>query len=302
MEPSPTLKQGRMQPQVGQIAMLGATGFVGGAVQRYLEARGTRFACVEVRSWFEGWVRSSKSMEEGSRQLFEQVEGRHAVILLATGVDGRPMSAADVWFNEHGRPMLAGLCDLAGALSVTMVGSCFEFGHRSGATLIESNAPENPGDTYGASLLEGSRRFLADGGTVPRKYLRLFQVFGKQERNSRLFPSLRNGLWQRGEVTLRTPHAIRDFCFIDDVAAKVVEIAQSERHVGKINVCSGVGMSVRNFAELCAGALAVPDDERSRLLKFGSEIHQYPYLVGEPFDDHCQTSPVDLHTLSTALA
>ena len=285
-----------------QIAMLGATGFVGGAVQRYLDSRGSGCACVEVRSWFEGWLRSPEYVEEVPRQLFEQVEGRHAVILLAAGVDGRPMSAEDVWFNERGRPMLAGLCDLAGALSVTMVGSCFEFGHRSGAALIESDAAENPGDTYGASLLEGSRRFLAEGGTAPRKYLRLFQVFGKQERNSRLFPSLRYGLCQRVEVELKTPHAIRDFCFIDDVASKVVEIAQSERHIGKINVCSGVGMTVQKFAELCAEALAVPDDERSTLLKFGSEIHQYPYLVGEPFDERCQTSPVDLHTLSTALA
>lgn len=291
-----------MQPQVDQIAILGATGFVGGAVQRYLDSRGSSFACVEIRSWFEGWLRSPKDIEDGPRQLFEQVEGRHAVILLAAGVDGGPMSAEDVWFNEHGRPMLAGLCDQARALSVTMVGSCFEFGHRSSTALIESDFTENPGDTYSASLLSGACRFLADGGAVPRKYLRLFQVFGKQERNSRLFPSLRNGLCQRVEVKLKTPHAIRDFCFIDDVAAKVVEIAQSESHIGKINLCSGVGMSVRNFAELCAEALAVPDDERSRLLKFGSEIHQYPYLVGEPFDERCQTSPVDLHTLSTALA
>ena len=285
-----------------QIAILGATGFVGGAVQRYLDSRDSGFACVEVRSWSEGWLRSPKYVKESPRQMFEQVEGRHAVILLAAGVDGRPMSAEDVWFNEHGRPMLAGLCDLAGALSVTMVGSCFEFGHRSSATLIQSDAAENPGDTYSASLLAGARQFLADGGSVPRKYLRLFQVFGKQERDSRLFPSLRSGLCRRVEVELKTPNATRDFCFIDDVAVKIVDIAQSEKHFGKINVCSGVGMSVRHFAELCAEALAVPDEERSKIIKLGSEIHQYPYLVGEPFDDHCQTSPVDLHTLSTALA
>ena len=284
-----------------QFLLLGSTGFVGTAIARQLRQRNVEFESVNVRPLL---TKQSLISDGGmnSRRLREAVDGKHAVIAVAAGVDGHLMSDEDRWVNEHGRPALAQVCEESGAASITMIGSCFEFGHRQNVKLIQSVATENPSGAYSSSLLVGCRNFLAVEGAVPRKYLRLFQLFGKEERSSRLFPSVCNALREGLGVELKTPHAIRDFCFIDDVAAKVVEIAQSEKHFGKINVCSGVGMSVRHFAELCAEALAVPDEERSKIIKLGSEIHQYPYLVGEPFDDHCQTSPVDLHTLSTALA
>ena len=290
-----------MREPTRQFALLGSTGFVGMSVARHLRQHRVDFESVPIRPWF-----TSRSIApDGGMPLLrlrQAVDGKHVVIAVAAGVDGQRMSDEDQWLNEHGRPALAQLCEEGGAASITMIGSCFEFGPRDRFALIQSGETEYPSDVYSSTLLAGCRKFLAAQGSVPRKYLRLFQLFGKGERGSRLFPSVCNALRSGIGVELRTPNAIRDFCLVDDVASVVTVIAQSDEHVGKMNICSGHGMSVREFAELCADAFAIAPDKRKSMLRFGPSRHPYPFLVGEPYDDACKTTPIDMHSLSKALA
>lgn len=284
-----------------QFALLGSSGFVGMTIASHLRRQKIDFESVRIRPWFTS---RSLALDGGmpDRQLRQAVDGKHVVIAVAAGVDGQRMSDEDQWLNEHGRPALAQMCEEGGAASITMIGSCFEFGPRDRFELIQSGETEYPSDVYSSTLLAGCRSFLAAEGAIPRKYLRLFQLFGKGERSSRLFPSVCDALRSGIGVDLRTPNAIRDFCLVDDVANAVTAIAQSDEHVGKMNICSGQGMSVREFAELCADAFAIAPEKRKSMLRFGSSRHPYPFLVGEPYDDACKTTPVDMHSLSEALA
>jgi len=171
-----------------------------------------------------------------------------------------------------------------------MTGSCSEYAIPHNDNLLTETHPLTKGrSVYGFTKAEGGARALtkAQLSKVSFTLLRLFNVYGAGEASHRLLPHLHHRLTQGKPALLSPGLQVRDFVYINDVIDAL--IATYERTLSpsclhtptSLNICSGIGSTVREFAETVADVLKA---DRS-LLHFNSvpvrdgESHR---LVGCP--------------------
>ena len=135
-------------------------------------------------------------------------------------------------------------------------GSCFEYG-RAGEKFeyIPPTAPLLPTMTYPTSKAMASTLFAgwAAINKVSIKILRIFQVYGEGEKETRFWPSLKKVAEQGLDFPMTNGEQIRDFIHVADVAKRFVsELDFSDVSSGVPlidNVGTGKPQSLKDFAE-----------------------------------------------------
>lgn len=291
------------------VVLTGATGFVGRQILRELVGRGQRVRVL---------VRTRERLDEGcdpnlvdvleTRDLFAETPARLDT-LLAGGV----LLIHSAWYVEPGRyqtspvnlDCLEGTLRLARAFRRAEgrrfigIGTCAEYDYSSGTLSVDT--PLRPTTLYAAckaSAFQVLGHFLGGGG-VEFAWCRLFYLHGEGEDARRLEPYIRRQLSAGEPALLSVGTQIRDFINVRDAARRIVDVALSAVN-GGANICTGVPMTVREFAERIA-------DEYGRrdLLRFGVRpdgLYDPPHVVGVPGPFHLRTAhprevprlPVDL--------
>lgn len=107
-----------------------------------------------------------------------------------------------------------------------VAGSCFEYG-RSGERYedIPVDAPLEPTSSYPASKAAASVAFhaFACESNVRLLILRIFQVYGEGEDQSRFWPSLRRAALSGEDFSMTSGEQVRDFINVDHVARVFVD-------------------------------------------------------------------------------
>jgi len=157
------------------------------------------------------------------------------------------------------------------ARSVVVAGSSAEYA-ASEMPMLDEHATLESGTLYGGSKAAGGLLALSVAATLgmPCAVLRLFNVFGPGEAPHRLLPSLHGSLREGQPVALSTGTQVRDFVHVDDVCQAVTQaltgLAGGILATGAYNVATGVGHSVREFAQSVAQTMEKP----ASLLRFGA--------------------------------
>ncbi len=195
------------------------------------------------------------------------------------------------WYTEPGKYLesktnidcLIGSLNLAkgatqaGVKRFVGVGTCFEYDLSDG--FVSINTPLNPMSLYADTkvALYLSLLHWLSASSIDFVWCRLFYLYGEGEHPQRLVPYLRTML-QKGEpVDLTSGEQIRDFLDVRDAGKMIVDVILSEI-VGPINICSGVPITVRQFAEKIAN-----EYKTSSLLRFGNKAKSTfdpPCVVG----------------------
>lgn len=195
------------------------------------------------------------------------------------------------WYTEPGKYLesktnidcLIGSLNLAkgatqaGVKRFVGVGTCFEYDLSDG--FVSINTPLNPMSLYADTkvALYLSLLHWLSASSIDFVWCRLFYLYGEGEHPQRLVPYLRTML-QKGEpVDLTSGEQIRDFLDVRDAGKMIVDVILSEI-VGPINICSGVPVTVRQFAEKIAN-----EYKTSSLLRFGNKAKSTfdpPCVVG----------------------
>jgi len=144
----------------------------------------------------------------------------------------------------------------AGVRKFIVAGSCFEYG-RSGERydFIPPDAPLEPTLSYPASKAAAAVacHAFAHEQKVALLYLRIFQVFGEGELESRLWPSLRRAALAGQDYPLTPGEQIRDFIPVEKVAAAfVAALSRTDFIPGQPkfeNLGTGQPQTLRAFAE-----------------------------------------------------
>ncbi len=273
-----------------RVVVTGATGFVGRPVVRALVAQGASVRAV-VRRGTEARLADRDAIEcVQTEDLFaEDAEWWRA------RCDGVDTILHLAWYAEPGRYLespinvhcLQGTLNLArgaaaaGVRRFVGIGTCFEYDLTQGSPPghFSVTSPLAPTTTYAAckaSAYLTLSRWLATCG-VEFAWCRLFYLHGAGEDARRLVPYLRSRLAAGEPAELTSGAQVRDFLDVDLAAATIVETALGSAQ-GAINVCSGVGITVRALAEQIA-------DEYGRrdLLQFGvrpDNLVDPPCVVG----------------------
>ena len=263
------------------VAVTGATGFVGRHVVGELERRGIKPTLV---------CRSAGELSgDGSRHKVVEMELRSppkdpfAVlgkpdILIHLAWGGLPNYQSRQHCDEElpvQRTFLSAM--IAGGLrNLLVTGTCLEYGMQSGQLREDHEAkPSNPyGSAKNALRLE--LESLRAKAPFNLTWARLFYLYGEGQAPGSLFSQLRRAV-ARGDSSfdMSGGEQLRDYLPVTEAAAYLVSLAMLKRDIGCVNVCSGRPVSVRALVERWI---------RENGWSIDLNLGRYPYPDYEPME------------------
>lgn len=258
----------------GTVLLTGATGFVGRQVLRALAERGTQVRVV-VRvgkqdelagtSGIEAIISTPDLFAESAEWWRDACEGIDTVIHVAWYAEpGRYLQSMKNMDCLIGTLRLAQGATSAGIRRFVGIGTCFEYDLSGGMLSIET--PLRPSTPYAgakaAAFLSLSTWFATRG--IEFIWCRLFYLYGEGEDPRRLIAYLRATIASGNSAKLTSGNQIRDFLDVA-IAGRLITDAAASAWQGAANICSGVGVTIREIAERIAQEYGRPD-----LLDFGA--------------------------------
>lgn len=165
----------------------------------------------------------------------------------------------------------------AGVKRFVGIGTCFEYDLHGGKLSVDT--PLVPITPYAAAK---AATYLMLSQQLPPQnvefcWCRLFYLFGEGEDPRRLVPYVRARLEAGEPAELTSGEQVRDFMDVREAARLIVDYSLG-KHSGAVNICSGIGITVRALIEQIA-------DEYGRrdLLRFGARPNNLvdpPFVVG----------------------
>ena len=155
----------------------------------------------------------------------------------------------------------------AGVSKFIALGTCFEYDVSYGMLGIET--PLKPESRYAIAKVRTfqtiSQYYKLHCQQNRFAWCRLFYLYGENEDERRLVSQIRKKLSLGEQVKLSNGYQIRDFLDVSVAANQILDVAFSSAF-GPQNICSGVGITVREMAKLIAADYNNAED----LLLFGA--------------------------------
>jgi UDP-glucose 4-epimerase len=221
------------------IVVTGASGFVGGALIRRLRARGVAAT---------GVARTPAPGVTTVRHYADTPAGDVLVHLAESGDRARVAAAgpaAEAQAADTLQTLLA-----RGFRRVVYVSSAVVYGDRSTHPRRPDEAVEAV-DAYTRIKLAGERAVAARAPSAA--VARLANVYGPGMSGANVLSAVLAQIPGHGALTVRNEGPVRDFVWIDDVAA-ALEAMATQPGSGTFNVGSGRGTAVRELARLALEA------------------------------------------------
>jgi len=262
-----------------RVAVTGAAGFIGRHVVAQLEKGGVSptLVCRPGTALPSGFSRHrvvEMDIADAPSDAYDRIGGPQVVMHLAW--DGLPNYSSQRHLDQElpaQRAFLEGLL-MAGLGSLTVTGTCLEYGLQSGA--LREDLPTAPVTAYGTAKDELRRELERRRRDQPfdLTWVRLFYLYGEGQAAGSLLPQLESAI-ARGDATFNMSggQQLRDYLSVEEAAGYLVALAMNSRDNGVVNVCSGRPVAVRELVEA-----AVRNHSSSIQLNLG----HFPYPDYEP--------------------
>lgn len=226
-----------------RVVLLGARGFVGGAIRRQLDAQG--LPNLPLTSAELDLLEPS-----ATQKLAAALRVTDAVVMLATLT---PDKGRDISALMKNLTMMQNTCaalEKAGCAHLVHFSS--DSVYDAAVSRVSEETPAAPQDLYGA--MHCARELMARSLTkVPVLVLRPTLIYGLEDTHNSYGPNRFRRAAKDGKITLfGGGEETRDHIHVDDVAALTVRCLL-HRSTGMLNVATGVSHSFREVAELVAG-------------------------------------------------
>ena len=240
-----------------KVLVTGASGFLGRHIVPQLLARGHSVVAVarneaKARSldWFDNVRFHARDIHQEIIDPAGQFGYPDAVVHLAW--PGLPNYNELFHFEQNMPGDYRFLRELVkgGVRQILVAGTCFEYGMREGC--VTEDMCTQPENSY-ALAKDTLRRFLRElqrHQTFTLQWTRMFYMYGPGQNPDSLLARLECAI-SRGETVFEMTNGeqLRDYLPVEEVARRVVVLAENPAHEGVINICSGKPISVRRLAE-----------------------------------------------------
>lgn len=271
-----------------RVLLTGATGLVGRAMLRALVGVGARITALlrkdarldaplaallehSERVTVSGWAPT---------EVREAMRGRAFDLVVHLGAYGvKPAEQDALAMVEGNVGVTAALLEALAAAPprrFLFAGSSAQYRPLPAPARLDEEAVQQPLNLYGECkrAAEQVGALLARQLSIPFVALRLFGVYGPGEAPHRMLPYLARTLAAGRTPELTAGAQMRDWIYVDDVAEGLCAALAAPLSQSAYNLCSGVGVSVREVARLAGAALHQPESA----LGLGTR----PYRADEP--------------------
>ena len=232
-----------------KVLVIGATGFLGRHLVPELLRRGHEA------------VAASRSATTGERLDVSDE---------ALCIDVLHRVAPDLVVNLAGLGVTAGSADSLCMQAVNATGSVVlaRAAAESGIPLLHvaSSTEPLPGmlaeSEYSQTKALGTAKVdhMMRSGRASIAIARVHNTYGPDQPRGRFIADVMHRMRSGGEFTIRHPARVRDFCLVDDVVARLVDVTEDESMFGAAyDIGSGVGVSLLDAATLIRSTVGVPD-------------------------------------------
>ena len=257
-----------------KVLITGATGFVGKAVLEVLSNYDVDITCVLREgarlnvNYENAGCRSiyvNDIFEIGEDEWCNHLRGIDLILHLAWfAKPGEYLTSLKNFQCLMGTTVLARAAAKAKVPRFVGIGTCFEYDTDAG--WLSTRTALNPLTPYAvakAAAFLTVEQILNETDTS-FLWARLFYLHGENENPLRLVPYIHSRLKQGEIVELTKGDQVRDFLNVAEAAQMIVTEALGDNE-GAANICSGIGITVRELAEEIADQYG-----RRDLLKFGA--------------------------------
>jgi nucleoside-diphosphate-sugar epimerase len=241
----------------------GASGFIGRHSLARLAAAGYDVHAVTSRGviseaasckWHEADLLKTSDIE----QVIESVKPSHLLSFAWYAVPGKyPSSHENLRWTAATIQLLAAFAKAGGTRAV-FAGSSFEYDFSYGYC-VEDRTPSNPNTFYG--VCKNAAREVVTGFSrqfgLSAAWGRIFHQFGPHEPAGRLVPAVIASLLKGEPARCTHGRQIRDFLYVEDVAAAFVALLNSDI-CGAVNIGSGEPISLRHLITSLAEIIGTP--------------------------------------------
>jgi nucleoside-diphosphate-sugar epimerase len=261
-----------------RVLVTGATGFLGRPCVRLLREREWDVVGVSA-SGADGTLALDLLDDTAVRAVLTDVRPTHLVHAAWRPVHGDVMRSTDnlTWLKAS--LSLVQTFHESGGTRAAVLGTSAEYDWREG-TLRNNVTPMRPSTLYGACkhALHIALDAYAAATGLGLVWPRVFFVYGPGEHESRLTASVVRSLVRGEPAECTHGRQVRDYLYVDDVAAGIVAALQSDYN-GAVDIVSGKGIAVADLVLRIARAMG-----REDLLRLGarpSPPTDVPLVVGD---------------------
>lgn len=260
-----------------RVLVTGATGFLGRPTAVQLRARGWEVVGVSA-SGASATRRIDLLDERAVRTLIAEIRPSHLLHAAWHPIHGGVMRSPDNLKWLVASLSLVHAFQECGGVRAAVVGSSAEYDWTNGICRNRVT-PMNPATIYGACkhALHVALQAFAQATGLGFVWPRVFFVYGPGEHDSRLVPSVMKALLRGLPAACTHGRQVRDYVYVDDVAAGLVACLESEYN-GAVDLASGSGVAVRDLVLQVAHQLERPD-----LLRLGALPNKdnFPLVLGD---------------------
>ena len=251
-----------------KVFITGATGFIGSHVTRLLLSEGCEVHAL-VRESSDLWrindvvpslrlVRCDLLAFDALNAHLERIQPDLCIHLAWYAVPGKYLTSLENLSLLNASLHLASRLASLGCQRFVGIGTCFEYDTRLG--YLSETSPTRPRNLYAASklALQVVLEQLANTTGMEVAWLRLFYQYGPFENERRLVPSIICSLLRHQVAKVTQGEQIRDFLHVEDVAAAIWAVAQSDLS-GAVNIGSGKPVAVRDIVTRIGAILNRPE-------------------------------------------
>ena len=239
-----------------KILIIGGTGFIGFNLLKKLKK--LRFSITSISLSYpkkKNLISGVKyvKLDITNKNEIKKINGNFDIVINAGGYGGLDGNFKDT--NKMYQNQIKGLKNVASFFlkkkikKFIQVGSSLEYGSVSGIQ-TEKSYSKNPITIYGKSKLNSTNylKFLNKVFNFPVVVLRLYQVYGPNQKNNRLIPYIIESIIKNKKIFTTKGDQIRDFCYIDDVTEAIIKCFKSKKTIGEIiNIGYGRGHQIKDI-------------------------------------------------------